>query len=57
MWHPIQSIKKALLTRKRRRLAVRMMVYSGVIRHSDSCIRYAMTPKEISLLLHEDDLG
>jgi len=50
----IKFIKAKLQARKNRRTAIRLMVYSGVLRHSDATVRYGMTKREISLMLKEE---
>jgi hypothetical protein len=51
----LKRIQQALLARKRRRTAIRMMVLSGVLRSSYHTIRYAMTPRQLKILLREDE--
>lgn len=50
-------LKAKRLARKRKRTAIRMLAYSGVLRHANVSIRYALSEKELSLLLKEEDLS
>lgn len=47
----IRYIKAKLQARKNRRTAIKMLVCSGVLRHSDATVRYGMTEKVLSQFL------
>ena len=56
MKSPIRIIKAKLQARKNRRTAVKMMVFSGVLRHASHSIRYGMSKRELELMLREEDI-
>jgi hypothetical protein len=49
----VNYLKTLWRRRKQRRQAVRMLIYSGVVRSASQGIRYGMTPKELRRLMGE----